>query len=387
MSDSESEQKLGGDLSFDQLMKEAVALKSAQLSRYRPKFDSWPEFHQAGLYYSSNWTHLRQSDRKAQCDAFDSKKNEGVTLLSEGDPQKALYRFEEALCVFRWVESRRPNWKNEGIEDDDLTVHEAEIEEESVRVRVLSAYLNISLCCMRLNQSKDAVKACDEALTIDPDNVKALYRKAVSLAEPSGSDIDDYREAIKLLTKALQLEPNNATAREKLLFYKSFVKEQKVKSKETFGSFFRKPILEEKEEVRKPVEVRNEAEELLAMGKQRLRELKAENRRAEAKELRAKLKEIEKWKKEHQSVKKTPDFKPDFTHPTEAMKKEAERFGLDLEDPQVQEALTLLQKQPRPKPQTASRTNSRWLLAILVVLLGVLSYYYWSESSPSEDFY
>ncbi len=252
MSDSDSEQKLGGDMSFDQLMKEAVALKSAQLSRYRPKFDSWPEFHQAGLYYSNSWESLRNAELPKLYEAFDEKKAAGVKLIEEGDMQKALYRFEEALCVFRWVESCKKNWKNEGIEDDDLTIHEAEVSIEAVRTRVLSAYLNISLCCMRLEQHKDAVKACDEVLKIDPGNVKALYRKAVSLAEPSGSDIEDYKEAIKLLKTALQFEPSNTAARDKLQFYKSFVEQQSVKSKQTFGSFFRKPILQDGDEPSKP---------------------------------------------------------------------------------------------------------------------------------------
>lgn len=264
MSDSDSEQKLGGDLSFDQLMKEAVALKSAQLSRYRPKFDSWPEFHQAGLYYSNTWESLRTEGLQKQCEAFDGKKADGLKLLEEGDTQKALYRFEEALCVFRWVESSRKNWKNEGIEDDDLTIHEAEVETEAVRSRVLSAYLNISLCCMRLDQHKDAVRACDEVLKVDPRNVKALYRKAVSLAQPSGSDIDDYKAAIKLLITALQIDPSNAAAREKCLSYQSFVQQQSAKSKETFGSFFRKPIVQEGDEAAKPAPVhtaKSEADE------------------------------------------------------------------------------------------------------------------------------
>ena len=46
---------------FDKLMRDAVAIKSAQLSQYRRKFDKWPQFHQAGLYYSESFASLRSA--------------------------------------------------------------------------------------------------------------------------------------------------------------------------------------------------------------------------------------------------------------------------------------------------------------------------------------
>jgi tetratricopeptide (TPR) repeat protein len=93
-----------------------------------------------------------------------------------------------------------------------------------------------------LGKHKDAVVACSEVLRIDPRNVKALYRKAVALAEPAGSDLDDYKVAIKLLVQAVEIDPANTEVRSKLSEYREFLKAQQVKSKETFHSFFKKPL-------------------------------------------------------------------------------------------------------------------------------------------------
>jgi len=121
------------------------------------------------------------------------------------------------------------------------------------------------------------------------------------------------------------------------------------------------------------------------MGKRRLRELKAENRREEAKQLQAKLKEVEKWKKDHK-----PARKPDFKHPSEAMKKDAQSFGLDLDDPQVQAALTMLQSQPLPQTKPQSRTFPLWKAAVCIAIVAVLGYFwYWGGwgVAEEEDFY
>lgn len=44
-SDEEEKANKGEGLEFDKLMKDAVAIKSAQMSKLRRKFDSWPQFH------------------------------------------------------------------------------------------------------------------------------------------------------------------------------------------------------------------------------------------------------------------------------------------------------------------------------------------------------
>lgn len=118
------------------------------------------------------------------------------------------------------------------------------------------------------------------------------------------------------------------------------------------------------------------------MGKRRLRELKAESRLGEAKQLRAKLKEVEKWKKDHQIARK-----PDFKHPSEAMKKDAQSFGLDLDDPQVQEALTMLQNQPKPKAPPQSPPFPLWKVAVFIAIVAICGYFWYWNGAEDEYLY
>ena len=43
---------------------------------------------------------------------------------------------------------------------------------------MLTSYLNIALCNLKLGNNLEATHACDEALKLDPKNEKAYYRRA-----------------------------------------------------------------------------------------------------------------------------------------------------------------------------------------------------------------
>lgn len=120
--------------------------------------------------------------------------------------------------------SRGIAWKKEGIEDSDLTVHNVEQTEE-VKLSLISVYLDISLCNIKIEKWSESVAACDEALEIDPNHVKALYRKAIAVTTPAGSGLDDYKQAIHLLKKAIRLEPSNTVLRERLAEFQQFLDE------------------------------------------------------------------------------------------------------------------------------------------------------------------
>lgn len=42
---------------------------------------------------------------------------------------------------------------------------------------LLSGYLNIALCLLKLENYNDAIKFCDKALKMQPNNEKALFRR------------------------------------------------------------------------------------------------------------------------------------------------------------------------------------------------------------------
>jgi hypothetical protein len=52
-------------------------------------------------------------------------------------------------------------------------------DEEEVKTVRLSLYNNVAQCYLKLQNWDAAIRNCNEALTVDADNAKALYRRAV----------------------------------------------------------------------------------------------------------------------------------------------------------------------------------------------------------------
>ena len=74
---------------------------------------------------------------------------------------------------------------------------------------IVSLHVNRAAALLRLERRADAEQACDAALVLQPENVKALYRRGVARAENPIKAIED-------LKRALQLEPGNTAAKREL---------------------------------------------------------------------------------------------------------------------------------------------------------------------------
>lgn len=71
-------------------------------------------------------------------------------------------------------------------------------------------YLNIAACNIKTKDYETAVAACNEALKLDPYNVKALYRRARAVAMPINSSVEDFRNAITDLKRIIEvIDPNH----------------------------------------------------------------------------------------------------------------------------------------------------------------------------------
>ncbi len=86
--------------------------------------------------------------------------------------------------------------------------------------------LNMALCSLKLGNYKECIDNCNLALQLEPNNVKAFYRKAcayIGLAE--------YEQATALLKKAEELDPQNKEIKVKLFEIKKLEKEDAEKQK------------------------------------------------------------------------------------------------------------------------------------------------------------
>jgi len=112
----------------------------------------------------------------------------------------------------------------------------------------LPCYLNIAACKIKLGDYQDAIKNCDDVLKVQPDNVKALFRKGQAF-----NCIDNWEESTKALTRTLELEPQNVDAKKELAKIKQKRMEQDQKDKKIFGGLFDR-LSKMQDEPEKPTE-------------------------------------------------------------------------------------------------------------------------------------
>ncbi len=86
---------------------------------------------------------------------------------------------------------------------------------------------NIALCKIKKGMSDDAIKHSKEVLKLEEKNTKAMYRLAQGYRMKA-----EFEPAKEVLTKAINIEPNNTTLREE---YKSLMEQKKAKEAQWYG--------------------------------------------------------------------------------------------------------------------------------------------------------
>ncbi|NWU97443.1 PPID isomerase, partial [Upupa epops] len=97
----------------------------------------------------------------------------------------------------------------------------------------LTCVLNIGACKLKLSDWQGAIDSCSEALKIDPENTKALYRRA-----QGWQGIKDLEEALADLKKAHEIAPEDKAIQAETLRIKQKIKAQKEKEKAAYAKMF-----------------------------------------------------------------------------------------------------------------------------------------------------
>ncbi|KAF1330759.1 Hsp70-like protein, partial [Globisporangium splendens] len=142
-------------------------------------------------------------------------KEEGNELFRDGNHQHAAMRYVKAL--------------SHASKFFDL--NEKDVEE--VNKLKLSLYLNLAQCYLKMESWGKAIANCKDALVIDPQNAKALYRRALAYEKEKNIDlaVADVKAALKVapedkaiakLDERLKLVQKRQLDKEKKMWSKAF---------------------------------------------------------------------------------------------------------------------------------------------------------------------
>jgi len=357
----------GGDNELGNILQEAVKLKSAQMGQKRITYEKWPYFVQHTLFHGEkeDFKAWRQLPFDEKIKISEGIKDEGNKLYAKGSWSDAVDKYEEAATLVHYCYSTDPGWRknNRGIDDDVLVLVEDigsndEEAKQQIKLRMTCA-LNLAACKQKLEKYEEAVVACDVALELDPDNVKALYRRAEARIRPSKATAYDHDLAILDLQKAHKQEPKNPTVKTLLGKLQGERKVQREKDSKTFTGMFGRGEIYDKdmETAQAPCQSELEMREIQARienitdddtlekrceDAELLRDLYMRNgKEDDARELNEKIKVAKNAMKERDE----PKPRMDWSCPSEEMLLDAKKYDLDLNDPMVIQELMRLEKE------------------------------------------
>ncbi|KAH0616068.1 hypothetical protein JD844_026879 [Phrynosoma platyrhinos] len=108
-----------------------------------------------------------------------------------------------------------------------------ETDSAKLNTAALTCYLNIAACKLKLSEWQGAIENCTEALTIDPANTKALYRRAQAWEARK-----DYDQALADLHKAQGIAPQDKAIHMEVQKVKQKIKNEKEKEKAAYAKMF-----------------------------------------------------------------------------------------------------------------------------------------------------
>ena len=334
---------------FNNLLNQAAQIKSYQMSLERKQFDKLPEFYKEGLYNYSSLKNIYKQSYPIKKYTYESIKDKGIKHLNLKQYENALEQFIKCLCVFKYIKSSNTKWASgSGIKDSELTYIEDKgnnIQEQTeINLMIKNALLNISLVYLITKDYDNTRKACDEVLKLEPNNVKALYRKARSYIDDPKSLIEQYNLAEKLLEQACKIKPDNLEIKNALENFSKKLNEDKTKEKKVYKNYYHmnnniinNNNINTKEEKRMKNEEDNGIAQIrmmnliLEMCHKQKNEFERYNMEKEVKQYEKIIKQAKKYRDDLTEL-----LNIDFDNPNEKLINLSRKEGFDLKDKNVQ---------------------------------------------------
>jgi len=146
-------------------------------------------------------------------------KTAGNFYFKKQDFSKAKYKYNKAL-----------RYMNQLREKDTMSPEEIETVSKTF---VLPLLLNVAAAELKLKDYDTCLENCEEALDIDPSSVKAMFRKGQALR-----GLKDTDQAMVVLAKAMEMEPNDKGIRNEYAAVKKTIDDYKKKEKAAYSKMF-----------------------------------------------------------------------------------------------------------------------------------------------------
>ncbi|XP_064607794.1 peptidyl-prolyl cis-trans isomerase FKBP8-like [Liolophura sinensis] len=161
----------------------------------------------------------------------DEKRERGNYLFGRSDYTGAINSYSKALKI---------------LNDDNLSHSEEDVSllQQLVDTRV-KCYNNIAAAQLKVEAYAAAIKSCDEVLKVQPQNIKALFRKGKALASKGNTEL-----AITVLKRAVQLDPESKIVQQELFKQTKKLKKETESEKEMYKKMFgssKAPVEDKKE--------------------------------------------------------------------------------------------------------------------------------------------
>mmetsp|Transcript_30954 Transcript_30954/g.42901 ORF Transcript_30954/g.42901 Transcript_30954/m.42901 type:complete len:420 (-) Transcript_30954:313-1572(-) len=234
------------DMDFNTMLKKAAELKTAQLKDKRREWEAAPEWLKNTMMYErqGDVKEIRETKTLSEkLEAATKFKDDGNAHYAAGKLDDAMTEYVKCVAVyrlFRRIDKQEMIWLDR--EEEKLEPEERQKVEDVLGV----AFTNIAQCMIKMRKPYDAVYASNQALELNPKNVKALYRRALArVAEDTSTTLE---MAVKDLDAAHKLAPDDMTIKLSFRKHRGELLEQREKDEQTFGRMFDRGELYTEEE-------------------------------------------------------------------------------------------------------------------------------------------
>lgn len=172
-------------------------------------------------------------ERIAKCQ---EKKNLGGEHFKEGKYDLAIKHYREIMKLAVISEFRDDGKIVELDSENSQLPPESDAEKAKkaeLKQMLLVGHLNLALCYLKVNKLTECIINCDNALEIDPRNVKAHYRKGLAYLPTN-----DYEMALKQFETVLEIDPNNTEAKTQKTVCNTALRNYYQKQKNIFKNMF-----------------------------------------------------------------------------------------------------------------------------------------------------